>query len=159
MRSAEAPFLVCSRPRTLLLVLEQVTAHSPAFRPPSASYLCTSESADNLLVFNHNSLDGLAPLYLSDLLLSDAPLRSLRSANQLLPVVLETKTEALRGIGLSQLRLPNFGTSCSLASDTVAPVAFYCLFIAFFIHVFNLSKVWSTVSFFSKPFMNSFRSN
>lgn len=46
----------------------------------------------------------------------------------------------------------------SLASDTVWPVAFYCLFIAFFIHVFNLSKVWSTLSCF-KPFMNNFRSN
>lgn len=120
-------------------------AHFPAFRPPSAGSLCTSESADDLLLFNHNSLDGLAPLYLSDLLLSDAPLRSLRSADQLLPVVPETETEALREFGLSQLRPPNFGRSCS---DTVLWPLTQSDPLPFLIHVLILIQVWSTVSFF-----------
>lgn len=76
---------------------------------------------------------------LSDLLLSDAPLWSLRSADQRLPVVPETETEALRGSGsrscdsqtLERAALTLFSglwhslTCCLLLS-------FYCLTVVFY---------------------------
>ena len=123
----------CIAFRALLSVLwvNSYTLHSNV--TVSFYYQCSNHL--KIILFAFKGLNGLAPLYISELLHPYRPTRSLRSADKLLLSVPKTKCK-LKGIVILRQQLLNCGTMYLYTLDR----HFHCLFLSLFLK--TTSMLW-----------------